>query len=396
MRRGKRRWTGHRRHDVAVLTGEETHEAGLNLVGILIFVYHDLAEALAHGFEDIRASEEKAFQLEEQVVVIQQGMLALIVAVGVTETNEVFGMGQKMLGLAAQNLVKLHFLVTRLAQEAEHSLHLWEASVALAYLEVFLAGGDGGSAVRRIHDAEASLRPVRSPAAKHGKGEAVESAALHAKELAVQQAGGALEHLLRSLAGESEQEHGMRIPALFRQPGEAIDYGTRLAGARAGYDQHGPFRSGHSRSLGIVQNGKVEHGLLGAGLSFAVLSSIFHWSDHFFLNCFDAACFAQACPELVDAELGNGRDRHRLHAEYALPGLHLGGAFLEGTLVCLGEDGDDRELMRLGEVGHDAVGFLRGDAAVDKQGEGAEGRRLFQIVLDELSPAAAFLMAAAA
>ena len=63
--------------------------------------------------------------------------------------------------------------------------------------------------------------------------------------------------------------------------------------------------------------------------------------------------------------------------------------------IALGEDGYDRKLVSLGEVGHDTVGFLRRDTAVDEQSEGAESGRLFQIVLDELGPAATFLMAAA-
>ena len=252
-------------HDVAFFSGQHAHESGLHLVGVLIFVHHDLAEAQFLRLKNIGLVDEELLEFEEQIVVVHEGVFAFVFAVGFAELHEVRGVGQQVLRFAAEHFLKFHFLVARLAEQAEHGLGAGKASVALAYFQIFLAGLDGGGAVGRVHDGERAARPVRAEAAQYGKGEAVKGAALHAEKLMIQKIRGTVQHFLRSLAREGEQQHGVRIDAVFGKPRQTVHDGAGLAGTGAGHDQHGACGRGDGLFLGLVENGKIEHGISLSG-----------------------------------------------------------------------------------------------------------------------------------
>ena len=113
-----------------------------------------------------------------------------------------------------------------------------------------------------VMSAESMTVKGRSPsqAAQHAVGEGVEGAALNAGKALVQKHARALEHLLRGLAGEGQQQDGRGRDAVLGQPGQAVDDGAGFAAARACHDQHGTVAAGGRRVLGFVEGlGVINH-----------------------------------------------------------------------------------------------------------------------------------------
>ena len=241
--------------------GQQAHNAGLDQIGVLVFVHQDMAEAQAQGFGGGLVFAQQGFQLKEQVVVVQQALFAAVGGIGFAQSREGFGVGQKVEGFAPQHFFQGQFLVPGFAQQAHDALGLGEGAVAPAQLELVLAVFDRRRDVRRIHDREGPFaQPGGAPAAQHAVGEGVEGAALHAGKALVQKHARALEHLLRGLAGEGQQQDGRGRDAVLGQPGQAVDDGAGFAAARACHDQHGTVAAGGRRVLGFVEGlGVINH-----------------------------------------------------------------------------------------------------------------------------------------
>ena len=233
------------------------------MVGILVLVYQHMAETPPLGVQHIGTLLQHAFQLEKQIVIIQQSMFPAIGGIGLAQPDDIGSMGQQMLRLPPQHVFQLHFLVAGLGQQADDRLYLGEGAIPLADVQGRLAVLNGGAAVRAVHDAQpraAFEQPFRLPAAQYGKGEGVEGAALNARKLLRQQHGRAMQHFLRGLARKREQKHGRRITALLHQPGQAVNNGARFAASRARNDQKRPFACGDGLALGFVEHGNIKHG----------------------------------------------------------------------------------------------------------------------------------------
>ena len=246
------------RHAFALRPGQQAHDAGLHQVGVLIFIHQDMRVATAQVLGRALVGAQQVLQLEQQVVVIQQALFLAVGIVGLAQLHQRFGIGQQVEGLALQDLVQAHLLVPGLAQKAHDGLGAREGTVALAQPEVVLAGLDRRVDVRAVHDREgAVLQPVGTVTAQHAEREGVEGAPLHQAQGVVGQGRGPLQHLLRRLAGEGEQQHGFRRDAVIRQPGQAVGDGAGLAGTGAGHYQDRPVAAGGGLVLGAVERVRV-------------------------------------------------------------------------------------------------------------------------------------------
>ena len=151
-------------HDVARFPGEEPHQPGLNAVGVLILVHHDVAvafpEPLGKPFAPrLGIAFKQILKLEQQVVVVEQPVLVAVAPVCLSDAFQRIGVGQQVLRVALEHVADGNFLVPGFAEEADDGLRLGERAVALADFEPFLALLDGGGAVRRVHDGDRAFGP---------------------------------------------------------------------------------------------------------------------------------------------------------------------------------------------------------------------------------------------
>ena len=251
-------------HDVARFPGEEPHQPGLNAVGVLILVHHDVAvafpEPLGKPFAPrLGIAFKQILKLEQQVVVVEQPVLAAVAPVCLSDAFQRIGVGQQVLRVALEHVADGNFLVPGFAEEADDGLRLGERAVALADFEPFLALLDGGGAVRRVHDGDRAFGPCGPVLAQHREREAVERAAVDAADAVAEQIRGPEQHFAAGLAGKREQQHVACRDALFRQPGQTVDDCAGLAAPRARDDQNRAVRRGHGFELGRVECRNVYH-----------------------------------------------------------------------------------------------------------------------------------------
>jgi hypothetical protein len=83
-------------HDVFMGEGQQTHQFGLKVVGILIFVHHDVAVAGGQALADVFVFGEQAAAFQEQVVVIHEAEAALFLVVGDGHAFDVMDLFQKL------------------------------------------------------------------------------------------------------------------------------------------------------------------------------------------------------------------------------------------------------------------------------------------------------------
>ena len=258
------------RHDVAHFLrrgvgrpGQQAHDTRLHEVGILIFVHENMAKAGAQSLRGLVVAPQEGFQLEQQIVIVQQTPFPAIGCIRFSQAGQGFGMRQKLAGLTLENDVHPLFLVARLAQQTDHGLRSGKGSIPLADAERLPAFLDGGGNIRAVHQGKgAAFEPFRPPAAQHAEGKGMKRAALHADQPLIAHVRRALQHFMRRLAGKGQQQHGRGRHALIRQPGQTMHDGARLAAAGARHDQHGPVAAGRRFILGVIQSfSEIHHGI---------------------------------------------------------------------------------------------------------------------------------------
>ena len=254
-------------HDVArsfaFRPGQQADDAGLDEVGVLILIHEDMPVARTQELRRPRILPQERLQLEQQIVVVHDARFPPEGVIAAAQLRQAVGVGQQMEGLALEDLSKGHLLVAGLAQQAHDGLRLGEGPVALAQAQFILAAFDGSRDVRAVHDRKGPVaEPLRPEPPQDAVGEGVERAALHPGQRMVTEQARPVQHLLRGLTGEGQQEHGFRGHALFGQPGQPVGDGARLAAARAGHHQHRAVATGGGRILRFIERfGVIDHPL---------------------------------------------------------------------------------------------------------------------------------------
>ena len=213
-----------------------------------------MAEPLPQRGCGQRIFPQQGLKLEQQIIVIQQALVAAVGIVGIAQPGQAIGVGQQVKGLAPQHFVQRQFLVAGLAQQPHNALGFGKRPVALAQLELILAVLDRLVDVGGIHDCKRPVaKPVGLPAPERPKAKGVKGAALHARKPLIEQQPRAVQHFLRSLAGKGEQEHGVRFHAVLCQPCQTVDDGAGFAAACACHNQHRAVAAGGCLVLGFVK-----------------------------------------------------------------------------------------------------------------------------------------------
>ncbi len=265
-------------HDVARGPGDELDQPGLDPVGVLVLVHHDLAEALAQGVAQVFVLQQHPLQLEEQVVVVQQavGPLDLLVALG--DGGHVLGVGQQVHGLPGHQLGQVQLLVAGLGDVLLDGGLLGEGLVALAQAQLLLGHAGQVLGVGLVHDGRAGAQAQGRVLAQLGEGEGVESAAHGVAQAGVEQGLGPGQHFGRGLAGKGQEQDALGVHALLHQVGQPEDDGAGLAAARAGDDQQGAFLVAHGLELAFVEQlFVVDHGAPGYPFSPPLSPRPLHW-----------------------------------------------------------------------------------------------------------------------
>ena len=194
-----------------------------------------------------------AFQGKEQIVVIKDAVLELVSRVAFSHGGHVRGVGDEVGGLAAHQLFEVRFLVAAFAQEGKDGLGFGKGALAFADIQLFLAGAQGGQAVRGVHDREARFVARRRKTAQDGIGETVKGTSGQTADAKVQQALGAAGHFLGGFAGEGQQQDLLGRHALFDEPGQAVNNGAGFARAGPGHHQQRPVQGGGGLVLGRIE-----------------------------------------------------------------------------------------------------------------------------------------------
>ncbi len=242
--------------DPLVVPAQKVGQAGLDRVGVLVFVHQDVIVAAGQAAADIFVFPEHGFQARQEVVEIHQGVFELLVPVfqgdffqqgGVfLEVGEVFG----------HDLGQGPVLVDRLAQEAEQGPFLREALVFFYFGQIAADAGQKGFGVVLVHDGEAvrvAQKMGRGP--EKGVGQGVKGAPGDLAGPVSGQGHGPVQHFPGRLAGEGQQENGRRRDPLAHQVGHPVDQGAGFAAAGPGHDEQGAAFIGGRGQLGSVEPG---------------------------------------------------------------------------------------------------------------------------------------------
>ena len=212
-----------------MLAGEQADDRGLQRVGVLVLVDHEVAVPLRELAAHVVVLAQELVQLDEEIVVVDELALGFVLGVGVLQAEQVFGVLEKVGVGVLDEVGERAGLVDRHAEHLGDRLLAREASFLLVEPELGAQQADDVLGVAAIEDGEAAGQPERrAVAAQRRVGERVEGAAGDLLAAPVEQRRGAAEHLGRRLAGEGEQEDGARVDAELDQAGdaEAPEYGS--------------------------------------------------------------------------------------------------------------------------------------------------------------------------
>ena len=261
-------------HEVAVARSQQVGDRVLDVVGVLVLVHADLAEAVLVALQDLGAPGEQLEGLDEKVVEVHRvgaGETAVQLAVdarggavrGAGGARHLVGTHQGVLGrgdLGADGVERVGLLVD--VQVGHDRLHQTARVVVIVDREV---GPIAHELAILAQDAHA-----------HG----VEGADPHAARAVREQGPQALAHLGGSLVGE---RNGQDLPGphalVGDHVGDAVREDARLARARAREHEQGAARALHGLALGGVEALQVnggrlaEQGLLVARHASGFLSS---------------------------------------------------------------------------------------------------------------------------
>ncbi len=281
--------------EVLAFGAEHLQDLGLEPVGVLILVHQHAVEALPHGAGGSGIGQH-AMPEEQQVVVVEDALVALVIHIGGEQTAQVFDL------VPAPGEVGLHRLLDGLARvdAATVDVHAGalerEAAIVLREAQLGAEHAHEVFGVAPVEDGEGWVEPDGTPVeAEKPGGRGVEGAPpdlargkrasggspcgpdlvaegrlarLRARRLArrrvhrgaarlllqvPQDAVHAPQHLAGGAPGEGQQQDAARVGAGSDLVGDTVGQGGGLARAGAGHDQQGSVAVKDGRSLLLVQ-----------------------------------------------------------------------------------------------------------------------------------------------
>ena len=248
------------RHHVAMGRGEQPHQLGLDQVGVLVLVDHDVAVGVAEAPAHVVVLLEQLGQPVEQVVVVEQSALALVGVVGGGQPHQVVAMLDEMRKVDLDLLAQLAALVARHADRFGDGALLGKAPIARAQAHPRPQQVDDVFHVGAVEDGEVRLEPDRgAELAQRQVGEGVKGAAGHRARAIAHQVLDPPQHLLRRAPGKGQQQNRARRDAAFDEPRDPVNQRASLARAGAGDHQDRSVAMSHGGELrGIEQLGVLD------------------------------------------------------------------------------------------------------------------------------------------
>ena len=241
-------------HDVVVRVGEQPHDVGLEPVGVLVFVHHDVAEGARQALGHVGVRVQQAAQVDQQVVVVEQAAFELVVAVVLVDAVELVQFGEQVRKLRVEHVCHAGRLVGREAQHLGDRLFARKAARLLVQPQPRTDQVDGVLGVPAVENRErVGESEQRGIAAQDGMRERMERAARHPVAPAAQQRAGAGDHLFRGAARERQQQQAARVDALLDHARDTEHERARLAAPGAGQHQHRAVAHGGRLVLAGVQ-----------------------------------------------------------------------------------------------------------------------------------------------
>ena len=240
--------------EVPPSSGQIVHHVGLNLVGVLVFVHENVAEArlqlaprLLVAGEQIPREGEQAGEIDRlnlffALLVAGGDLLYLAQAVGQVGIAAQNHLGDALVGIRRQG-------ENRLQNPAPGKILLLRVEPREANAVRHEVGG-----VLAIQDGE--VRPVADelPVAPEDQvPHVVEGAAPHAARVRLDERRRAMQHLARRLVREGDEEDGFGRHALLDEARQAVGDGVRLAAARPRDDEERTLARHHHLQLAGVQ-----------------------------------------------------------------------------------------------------------------------------------------------
>ena len=233
--------------------GQEIGDGVLDVVGVLVLVHADLAEAVLVALQDLRAPAQQLKGLDEQIIKVHGVCLG---EAAVQLTVRARGGTVRRVG-GACHLVRTHQRVLSRGDLGANRVH---RKLLLVYIQVSHDGLDQAARVVVIVDGEVGAIPHKLRVlAQHAHAHGVEGAGPHAARAVGQQGLQALAHLGGGLVGERDGQDLPRLHALVcDHVRDAVREHARLAGARSREHQQRPTRALRGLALRRVQAGEVD------------------------------------------------------------------------------------------------------------------------------------------
>jgi hypothetical protein len=201
---------------------------------------------------------QQVAEKDEEIVVVDEVLLALIARVLLAQADEVVQVVVEL------RVAVLHHLGDRLRAVHRHAQDLQDRALARKAAVLLV---EAGARAQQVHDvfrvAAVEDREVRLETeaprgpAEHEVREGVERAARDLLAARADERRRAPEHLLRGLAREREEQDVPGIHPRLDEPGDAVHERPRLPAARAGDDEDGPVERRRGLELRRVQLARV-------------------------------------------------------------------------------------------------------------------------------------------
>ena len=241
--------------EVAALVGEELDHHILGVVGVLILVHHDIAEALAIALQHRRMIRQQLEGLDKQIVKVQ-GVVGLQAGF-ILQEDIVDHLAAIVLFGLPEPFIRAHELVLRIGDLGREFADGQELLVDIQPLEDFLQ--HGLLVIIVINHEGAGVTKLLDIAAEHTGTGGVEGGDPGIFRFIAHHFADALLHFLGSLVGEGQRENIPCGDAVVKQIRHAAGQRAGFAGTGAGKDQHRAFQRFSSQALLGIEHTQIHH-----------------------------------------------------------------------------------------------------------------------------------------